>query len=246
MNQLLKRVAKTINQERQFTSNAAHELRNPLAALRSQVEVAMSSDSISDEEYETLYKIFGIQQHMERIVSSLLLLARLDSGSQSVNLEEFPLANHLRKSWKQFFDKASENGLKTKWEMVESDVSIQSDPVLLGILLSNVFENAVSYTPSGGQLVISSEVTNDSVVISVKNSNPGIQDDEVSYLMRRFGRKNPNFTSNLGHSGIGFSICRRIAYDHLGGQINVNVTYDWFTVTIEFPAIVVLGNHYHV
>ena len=246
LNQLLKRVAKTINQERQFTSNAAHELRNPLAALRSQVEVALSSDSISDDEYETLYKIFGLQQHMERIVSSLLLLARLDSGSQSVNLEEFPLANLLRKSWKQFFDKASEKGLKTKWEMVESDVSIKSDPVLIGILLSNVFENAVSYTPSGGQLVIRSEVTKDSVVISVKNSNPGIQDDEVSDLMRRFGRKNPNFTSNLGHSGIGFSICRRIAYDHLGGQINVNVTYDWFTVTIEFPAIVVLGNHYHV
>jgi len=246
LNQLLKRVAKMINQERQFTSNAAHELRNPLAALRSQVEVALSSDSISDEEYETLYKIFGLQQHMERIVSSLLLLARLDSGSQSVNLDEFPLGNHLRKSWKQFFDKASEKGLKTKWEMVESDVSIKSDPVLLGILISNVFENAVSYTPSGGQLVISSEVTKDSVVISVKNSNPGIQDGEVSDLMRRFGRKNPNFTSNLGHSGIGFSICRRIAYDHLGGQINVNVTHDWFTVTIEFPAIVVLGNHYHV
>ncbi len=246
LNQLLKRIAKTINQERQFTSNAAHELRNPLAALRSQVEVALSSEVTSEEEYETLYKIFGLQQHMERIVSSLLLLARLDSGSQIVNLEEFPLANLLRKSWKQFFDKASEKKLKIKWEMVESDISIKSDPVLIGILISNVFENAVSYTPSGGQLIISSEATEDSVVISVKNSNPGIQDSEVSDLMRRFGRKNPNFTSNLGHSGIGFSICRRIAYDHLGGQINVDVTYDWFTVVIEFPATVVLGNHYHV
>jgi signal transduction histidine kinase len=118
--------------------------------------------------------------------------------------------------------------------------------VLIGILLSNVFENAVTYTPSSGHLVISSEVTEGSVIISVKNSNPGIKNEEVSNLMRRFGRKNPNFTSNLGHSGIGFSICRRIAYDHLGGQINVDVTYDWFTVTIVFPTTVVLGNHYHV
>ena len=246
LNQLLKRVAKTINQERQFTSNAAHELRNPLAALRSQVEVALSSEISSDEEYETLYNIFGLQQHMERIVSSLLLLARLDSGSQRVNSEEFPLANLIRKSWKQFFDKASEKDLKIKWEMVESDISIKSDDVLIGILLSNVFENAVTYTSSSGHLVISSEVTEGSVIISVKNSNPGIKNEEVSNLMRRFGRKNPNFTSNLGHSGIGFSICRRIAYDHLGGQINVDVTYDWFNVTIVFPTTVVLGNHYHV
>ena len=246
LNDLLTRVAKTIDQERHFTSNAAHELRNPLAALRSQVEVALSSNETSDEEYETLYKIFGLQQHMERIVSSLLLLARLDSGSQTVNLEEFPLANLIRKSWKQFFDKASEKKLKTKWEMVESDVSIESDPVLIGILLSNVFENAVNYTPSDGHLIISSSVTEDSVAITIRNTNPGIKGDEVYNLMRRFGRRDPNFTSNLGHSGIGFSICRRIAYDHLGGQINVDVTYDWFTVTIKFPASVVLGNHYHV
>ena len=246
LNELLSRVAKAINQERQFTSNAAHELRNPLAAIRSQVEVALTSQSIGDEAYETLYNIFSLQQHMERIVSSLLLLARLDSGSQSVNLEEFPLAKELRRSWKQFFDKASEKELKTKWEMVESHVSIQSDPVLIGIMLSNVFDNAVSYTPSGGELIIRSVVTEDSVKITVKNSNPGIQDNEISDLMRRFGRKNPNFTSDLGHSGIGFSICRRIAYDHLGGQIKVDVTYDWFIVTIEFPAKVVLGNHYHV
>jgi signal transduction histidine kinase len=95
LNELLQRVAKAINQEKQFTSNAAHELRNPLAALRSQVEVAMSSAVTSDDEYDTLYNIFNLQQHMERIVASLLLLARLDSGSQSVTLEEFPLAMQL-------------------------------------------------------------------------------------------------------------------------------------------------------
>ena len=246
LNELLQRVAKAINQERQFTSNAAHELRNPLAALRSQVEVAMSSAVTSNDEYDTLYNIFKLQQHMERIVASLLLLARLDSGSQSVTLEEFPLAMQLRKSWKQFFDKASEKKLITKWEIVEPDISINSDPVLIGILLSNLFENAVSYTPSGGNVIISSVVNEDAVRITVKNTNPGIQDVEVSELMRRFGRKNPNFTFNQGHSGIGFSICRRIVHDHLNGQIDVDVNEDWFKVMITFPVTVVLGNHYHV
>lgn len=206
----------------------------------------MSSAVTSDDEYDTLYNIFNLQQHMERIVASLLLLARLDSGSQSVTLEEFPLAMQLRKSWKQFFDKASEKNLIIKWEIVESDISIKSDLVLIGILLSNLFENAVSYTPSGGNVIISSVVNEDAVRITVKNTNPGIQDVEVSELMRRFGRKNPNFTSNLGHSGIGFSICRRIVYDHLNGQIDVNVNEDWFKVMITFPVTVVLGNHYHV
>ena len=192
VNELVTRVRDAIINERNFTSNAAHELRNPLAALRTQIEVSLASPGIDEDTCDTLSKMLTLQAHMERVVSSLLLLARLDAGSEKVAFDDIPLALHIRKTWKPFFDRASEKDLLITWDMVESDVSIKNDSVLLGILLSNLFDNS------------------------------------------------------SGHSGIGFNICERIVEDHLGGIMMVDVDNDWFTVILDLPVEVVLGNHYHV
>ena len=183
---------------------------------------------------------------MERVVSSLLLLARLDAGSEEVGFDDIPLALHVRKTWKPFFDRASEKDLSIKWDMVESDVSIKNDSVLLGILLSNLFDNAVSHIPKGGELKITSVASNDGIKIVIANSNPGVKTEEIDTILSRFGRKDPLFDISSGHSGIGFNICQRIVEDHLGGKMMVDVDNDWFTVILDLPVEVILGNHYHV
>ena len=177
VNELVTRVRNAILNERNFTSNAAHELRNPLAALRTQIEVALASSGIDDDTCDALSKMLTLQIHMERVVSSLLLLARLDAGSEEVGFDDIPLALHVRKTWKPFFDRASEKDLSIKWDMVESDVSIKNDSVLLGILLSNLFDNAVSHIPKGGELKITSVASNDGIKIVITNSNPGQTED---------------------------------------------------------------------
>lgn len=246
VNELVTRVRNAILNERNFTSNAAHELRNPLAALRTQIEVALASPGIDDDTCDALSKMLNLQIHMERVVSSLLLLARLDAGSEEVGFDDIPLALHVRKTWKPFFDRASEKDLSIKWDMVESDVLIKNDSVLLGILLSNLFDNAVSHIPKGGELKITSVASNKGIKIVIANSNPGVKTEEIDTILSRFGRKDPLFDNSSGHSGIGFNICQRIVEDHLGGKIMVDVDNDWFRVILDLPVEVILGNHYHV
>ena len=246
VNELVTRVRDAIINERNFTSNAAHELRNPLAALRTQIEVSLASPGIDEDTCDTLSKMLTLQAHMERVVSSLLLLARLDAGSEKVAFDDIPLALHIRKTWKPFFDRASEKDLLITWDMVESDVSIKNDSVLLGILLSNLFDNAVSHIPNGGKLKITSIASNDGIKIIISNSNPGVKSDDIDLILSRFGRKDPLFDNSSGHSGIGFNICERIVEDHLGGKMMVDVDNDWFTVILDLPVEVILGNHYHV
>ena len=217
-----------------------------MAALRTQIEVSLASPGIDEDTCDTLSKMLTLQAHMERVVSSLLLLARLDAGSEKVAFDDIPLALHIRKTWKPFFDRASEKDLLITWDMVESDVSIKNDSVLLGILLSNLFDNAVSHIPNGGKLKITSIASNDGIKIIISNSNPGVKSDDIDLILSRFGRKDPLFDNSSGHSGIGFNICERIVEDHLGGKMMVDVDNDWFTVILDLPVEVILGNHYHV
>ena len=180
------------------------------------------------------------------VVSSLLLLARLDSGSEKVKNVEIPLAVFIRKTWKPFFDLASEKNFSISWDMIESDISILNDPTLLGILLTNLFDNAVSHTPVGGKINISSSASNKGITIKISNSNPGVTSGDIDLILSRFGRRDPLFDDSKGHSGIGLNICERIVKDHLGGKLAITVDDQWFTVFLSFPVEVILGNHYHV
>lgn len=246
VNELVTRVREAIQNERNFTSNAAHELRNPLAALRTQLEVELNNPSLDEESCETLSNILNLQNHMERVVTSLLLLARLDSGSEEVSFVDIPLSSFIKKTWKPFFDRAFQKNVKLSWDMAESDISILNDPILFGILLSNLFDNAVSHIPEKGKLDIKSIVSNNGVKIVISNTNPGVTASDINFIVTRFGRKNANFNESSGHSGIGFNICERIVKGHLGGEMAVEVDNEWFTVILEFPVEVIMGNHYHV
>ena len=246
VNELLSRVRTAIQNERNFTSNAAHELRNPLAALRTQIEVALSDPELKEDNCEVFSNILNLQNHMERVVSSLLLLARLDAGSEKVSFVDIPLVSYIKKTWKPFFDRASKKQIKVSWDMVESDISILNDPDLFGILLSNLFDNAVSHIPESGMFKIKSIASNDSIKIVLSNTNPGVTPSDIAVIVSRFGRKKPDFEKSIGHSGIGFNICERIVNDHLGGKMTIDVDNEWFTVTLEFPVEVIMGNHYHV
>ena len=93
---------------------------------------------------------------------------------------------------------------------------------------------------------IKSIASNDGIKIVLSNTNPGVTSSDIAVIVSRFGRKKPDFDKSIGHSGIGFNICERIVNDHLGGKMTVDVDNEWFTVTLEFPVEVIMGNHYHV
>lgn len=225
LNTLMDRVGEAIEHERQFANNAAHELRNPLAAIRSTIEVTLNRTR-SPEEYETaLDSVWQSQQGMQRIVDHLLLLARLDSGHRHTEfvLEPVALTKVLKKAWRNCFDAAHEKKLKVTWHVEEPPVEPRLAASLVEIVVSNMLDNAVNYTPAGGSIAIHASASAGQCVVRVENTNPGLTAAQMEESFSPFWRADPNASGHRGNAGIGLALCRRIAAT-LGGQINGRIT----------------------
>ena len=225
LNALMDRVGAAIEHERQFASHAAHELRNPLAAIRCSVEVALSRTRRPEEYEATLESIWQSQQGMQRMVDNLLLLARLESGHQRTEfpVETVSLGRLLRRSWRDCVDQAEEKQLRVAWQVDESGGDTIMVPSLFGNLVRNLFENAVNYTPAGGQIGIEAKVSGGQCLFCVTNTNPGLTGGQVAESFSPFWRADPNASGHRGNAGIGLALCRRIA-ETLGGRIRGSLT----------------------
>lgn len=233
LNDLMSRVGGAIQNERQFTSDAAHELRNPLAALRSQLELALGARRDPDADEATLAGALSVQAQMEAVVENLLVLARLDSGNEKVELLPIQTIEVLRKSWKPSFELAAERRLKVRWDLEAAPQTLLTSPSLFGILVTNLFDNAASYTAEGGSIeIIARDTGDEGLELVVSNSNPGVLSEEVDGLFQRFRRGDSSASGGKGHAGIGLSLCERIVAT-LDGKIEASVDREWFRITVE-------------
>ncbi len=224
LNAMMDRVGAAIEHERQFASNAAHELRNPLAAIRSTIEVALSRTRKAEEYEETLDGIWQSQQGMQRIVNHLLLLARLESGHRQTEFiaEHAVLGKILKKAWLGCLEQAEEKKLRVSWQVEKPDTEVMIALSLANIIVTNMLENAVNYTPAGGEIHIQGAVSGADFRLSVENTNPGLREDQLEDTFAPFWRADPNASGHRGNAGIGLALCRRVATT-LGGKIEASL-----------------------
>jgi len=234
LNQLLARVASAIENERQFTANAAHELRNPLAGLKTQLELALGTGRDPDADEQVMTHALTIQQQMEGIVGNLLMLARLDAGNEEFEIGEISPSLILRQCWKPYFEVAEDRDLQVSWDLERTSEGFRIAPSLFKMMFSNLIENAVSYVPSGGKVHIEGKMQGQSVVISIINSNPGVSDEDVVQLFEPFQRGDASAAGGIGHAGIGLSLCQRIVKT-LKGHVVGAVDGEWFKITVTIP-----------
>ncbi|MGK0189767.1 MAG: two-component system heavy metal sensor histidine kinase CusS [Verrucomicrobiales bacterium] len=237
LNDLMFRFEKVVENERAFTTNAAHELRNPLAGMRSQLEVALSRDRTPEEYERVLRQVLEIEMRLQSSVENLLLLSRLQSTEPGAAAREFQLSNFdfgplLRRSWKPHFDKAEDKELKLKWQVARDLPSIRTSERLVELVVRNLFDNAVSYTTTGGTLRIEANWKRDVLIFAVENTNPGLTQADLDQMLSRFWRADPARHGEHLHAGIGLGLCSRIA-EVLEGSIVPSLTSDGF-LRMEF------------
>jgi signal transduction histidine kinase len=236
LNALMDRVGAAIEHERMFTSNAAHELRNPLAAIRSQVELALNRTRSVEEYEETLEGILESQTGMQRVVDHLLLLARLESGHQLSEFSREPtsLSKLLRKAWRHGFERASGRKLKVTWQITDTPEEICLPVALIEIVLRNLFDNAVAYTPVAGNVIISATTSDGEARITVSNTNPGLEPAQLENTFAPFWRGDPNASGHRGNAGIGLALVRRIM-ETMHGTAQAAIEEGMITYSITFP-----------
>lgn len=238
LNALMDRVSDAIEHERQFANNAAHELRNPLAAIRSSIELALSRTR-KPEEYEAMLEsLLHSQQGMQRIVDHLLLLARLESGHRQSEFVTEPavLGRMLKKSWLNCVDLTAEKKLRVTWQVADAETEIVLALSLASIVITNLMENAASYAPAGGEVRIHASLGDGLCRMSVENTNPGLRAEQLEDTFAPFWRADPNASGHRGNAGIGLALCRRICQT-LGGRIEGALTAEGMVrYAVEIPA----------
>ncbi|MEJ8325062.1 quorum sensing histidine kinase QseC [Kosakonia sacchari] len=207
LNQLFDRTQSMMQRERRFTSDAAHELRSPLAALKVQTEVAQLSDDDPAAQQKALAQLHVGIDRATRLVDQLLTLSRLDSLSNLADVEEVSLASLLQSAVMEIYPTAQQAGIDIRLHLNAPAASRQAQPLLLSLLVRNLLDNAIRYSPPGSVV----DVTLDATEFSVRDNGPGIDDDALARIGERFYR--PPGQTQTG-SGLGLSIVQRIAGLH--------------------------------
>ncbi|MBS1210348.1 MAG: histidine kinase [Proteobacteria bacterium] len=214
LNQLLGRIAESLDDTRRFTADAAHELRTPLAAIRAQAQVALASHDQTEQRH-ALQQVLRGSDLAAHLIEQLLTLARLDASALPTH-EALELRALLREIIADAASAAVRKDIDVALE--DGDKVISSvQPGLIRILLRNLLDNAIRYSPAGSEICVTLQTHADQAIIEVVDSGPGIPAGELARVFDRFYRI---VGTNETGSGLGLSIARRIAQIH-GGDIQL-------------------------
>lgn len=218
---------------RQFTADVAHELRTPLASIRSYIEAFQDGVlSANEENYAAL------NQEIDRLValvSSLKDLNLAEIGALQIEIHPFDLGNLLDGMLHNLQPLLAAKQLTLLWHKPEEPVNVQGDERLLTQLFYNLVHNAYKYTEPGGQIVLELAPDKQAVVVRVTDSGNGISEHDLPLIFERFYRADKSRARQTGGAGIGLALVRQITELHQG-TVSVTSTIGQGSVfTVELP-----------
>jgi len=201
-----------MNYMRRFMADAAHELRTPLAVVRSRAEVALASGDDSGREREALVAIEREAARLGKIVEDLLLLARSDAGGWPVTMKRIFLDDVVSDAVSAASALASRSGVSLSLDAFE-EASIDGDEALVRQLTMILLDNAIKFTPSGGSVTVSVTSSPQGPLLAVADSGTGIPSEQMAHIFERFYRGDAARARGDG-AGLGLSIGQWIAEVH--------------------------------
>ena len=212
-NDMLGRLSQSIEMQKRFIADAAHQMKTPLAGMRMQSELALRETNL-EEMHRSLEQLSKSSESATRLVNQLLALARAENQTPAtkplVPLELSELARNVVQEWVQT---SFTHRIDLGFEQPGHPIMVQGNPVMLRELLSNLIDNALRYTPEGGSVTIRvrANAVEEQAILEVEDTGPGIPPSERSHVFERFYRI---LGSNVEGSGLGLSIVREIAQQH--------------------------------
>lgn len=226
-------IENAINQMRRFMGDAAHELKTPIAVLRARTDVALQRER-STAEYEQV--LAGVSTEAERLgnlVENMLLLARIDAGQWPVQKGRVFLGDIIADAANSARVLASEKQVALDVQPMD-EAAVHGDPTLLRQLFMILLDNAVKFTPTGGNVTVRAQRNRRRTRVMVTDNGVGIPASALPHVFERFFRADP--ARSRGGAGLGLSIARWIVETHKG-QISVeSVEGKGTTVSVSLPS----------
>ena len=214
-NYMTERVGENIKLRANFLMNVSHELRTPLTSIQGFSEAMIDKTIENEEEKETSLKVINDEsKHLSRLIDDLLDLAKLDAKQFSLDTHEFDI-NELLADLSDKYGKRSRDG-GIEFTIDTSPLpKILSDSTRVSQIITNIIENALKFTPGGGRVSLKSKIYGGTIVVSISNTGPGIERQELTNIFKPFYSSG----SKKG-SGLGLAIASELSRA-MGGRIEV-------------------------
>jgi heavy metal sensor kinase len=222
LNEMISRLDLSFQQIKRFSGDVSHELKTPLAQLRCNAEIALRTERTKKEYQHTLKSLIEDSDKLQKIVDDLLLLAKMESQSNSLNFTKFALHEVFFEVFEDTHLLAKQKKLALGFAEIDH-VDMKGDHGLIKQLLSNLIMNAIQYTPKGGEVTFSLNTNSSYSVLTITDTGIGIPEEALPNIFDRFYRVDQSRSLETGGSGLGLSIAQKIAEVH-GGRIFVEST----------------------
>ncbi len=235
LNKLFLRLQEALEREKRFAGDAAHELRTPLAALRAQVQLALKAPDEAERQ-DTLRNVIACVDRSTHVVQQLLTLSRLVPEATTMDdTHPTDLNKMAAETIAQLVPEALKKNIEIDLETEESNATIRGNPTAISILLRNLIDNAIRYTPEQGEVHVMVETTKKHVILHVIDNGPGIPPELRARVFERFFRVLGNKTTG---SGLGLAIVQQIARLHSADvQLGTPASGKGLEIEVIFPKL---------
>jgi heavy metal sensor kinase len=216
LNGMLERLEAAFKKITQFTADASHELRTPVAVMRTRAELSLRKARSADEYREVIAEVLAELEKTSALIEQLMFLARADSGAETLHFTPTNVTEVLQEACHQGSALAEAKQIGFKEEITNSPLWIQGDASSLRRLFLILIDNAVKYTPVNGQVEVSLQRNDGFAVAEVRDTGIGIAEADMPNVFERFYRADKARTRELGGVGLGLSIGRWITEVHSG------------------------------
>ena len=235
-NNMLERIQSLIAEMKEVTDNIAHDLRSPITRIRGLAEVTLTSEK-NIEDYQSMAE--STVEECDRLlwmINMMLEISETEAGVSTLNLSEVNVSDLIEEACDLYQPLAEDRGIHIEVN-TPTQYHLSGDKGKLQRVLSNLLDNAIKYTPSGGKIIVSSQKVDKKVMLSVHDTGIGISQDETSRIFERFYRADKS--RSVPGAGLGLSLVQAIVRSH-GGEIKVSGalgTGSTFTVSLPLATI---------
>jgi heavy metal sensor kinase len=220
LNEMLERIEGAFRRVTQFTADASHELRTPVALIRTTSELALRKHRSEPEYREALDEVHAESVRTTDLIENLLTLARADAGKATLERTSVGVGSLVLEVSGQAERLAQERGISLACHVPVEAVTVSGDRGTLRRLFLILLDNALKYTPTGGNVEVSVGQESHRAVVEVRDSGIGIIEDDLTHIFERFYRSDKSRSRDSGGAGLGLSIAKWIVEAH-GGDIRV-------------------------
>jgi signal transduction histidine kinase len=221
-------------QQKQFVSDVAHELRTPLSIMSGELEVALKKERTSEDYRQVLNSSKQETDRLIELSENLLFLARADQGRQTIEFEKLDITDLIGSIIASLQTESTNKGIAMRFEPEEEPTFAWGQPAMLRRLFFNLIDNAIQYTPSQGEIWISLATCKQYAEVKIRDTGVGIPPEDQEKIFDRFYRVDPSRSRTKGY-GLGLAISKSIVELHHGSITVRSALGKGSTFTVTLP-----------